>query len=259
MADVLSSAALAAEAGLTVWQAAEKLGLSEKITDFFRKKPVILFLGSTGTGKTNMIQSLNSACQLIPSEPRTSRTEAVKKHRVRIDKQPFVVFDTPGQRQHQAHRIRAIRESLGKDDRKLRVINVVSYGFHEYTAEAKSAVDPDNRPNAQYLEQHRATEVDYMAEWLPLLGDRSQTEWIVTAVTKADLWWPNYDDVIDHYRAGDYGKAIQKEDAGLNHAVLPYCAVFHRFYRRMPLPGVLDDDGRLQVNLHFLKQLVQLG
>jgi hypothetical protein len=35
--------------------------------------------------------------------------------------------------------------------------------------------------------------------------------------------------------------------------------VFHRFYRRMPLPGVLDDDGRLQVNLHFLKQLVQLG
>jgi hypothetical protein len=190
--------------------------------------------------------------------PRQTRTEASERHRVRIENRPFRVIDTPGQAFHGSDRLRSIREVASRPP--IRVINVVSFGFHEYGTSASKAVDTHlRRPRVEFLEQHRKEELRALLEWLPLLGDRDTTKWILTVVAKADLWWNDSDTVLDHYRTGAYNDAISAADSKIKRAVMPYCAVAHKFFDIVPLANRFDDTDRITMNIHFLQQLIALG
>ncbi len=240
-----------------VWGLADNQDLLTRVLDFFRTKHTILVLGSTGTGKSNLIRSLNAAAGLVDAIPSGTRTEAVQPHKVRVNSSPFRVIDTPGQRHHQSERTRAIREALATPP--VRVINVVSYGYHEYGQASSEALDANDQPRPDYLDRHRSNELHAIREWLPLLGDRTVTAYVCTVVTKADLWWSERDDVTRYYQEGEYAAAIQQADPHLTHAVLPYCSVVHKFYGRSRLSGDFDDEARVSTTSHFLSQLVALA
>jgi energy-coupling factor transporter ATP-binding protein EcfA2 len=253
----LTEIAIAVEVGAAVWRASEDLKLTEKIRDALRKKEVLIVLGASGAGKTNLIVSLNSAAGLIDAVWRINRTTTTVRKNVRINGQPFQVIDTPGAPLQQSDQLQAVRQVAAKP--LVRVINVVSYGYHEYDIDTSNVIEPNGQPRPEFLENRRQEELRALQQWLPILGDRSITKWVTTVVAKADLWWSEQEHVLNHYRTGEYNSVITKTDPKLHHSVLPYCSVGHRFYNRTPLDGSFDDSDRVRINIHFLQQLVALG
>lgn len=179
---------------------AYKQGWLDKLATSLRKKHKVLVLGPTGAGKTNILESLT---ELIPKAiDQMNRTEFVQKHSIKISKQPFVFIDTPGQTLHKGRRISSIREAMaGKIDG---VINVVSYGYHEYRIGKKEAIASDGTINESFLERHRLVEMEALKEWTLLLGGRETARWLITVVSKADLWWHQREEVLAHYQSGKY-------------------------------------------------------
>ncbi len=253
-----ATASLAAiETAAKLYRLAEDEGLLAKLANFFKHKETIIVLGSTGSGKTNLLDSLGVAAALVEAIPAINRSQAPDRRRVIVNERPFNIIDTPGQKGHEPHRQALYREAMARPP--VRVINVVSFGYHEYATGSSEAVDGVGTPRDDWLERHRANELTAMREWLPLLGNRTTTSWILTAITKADLWWNEHDSVVSYYESGPYAEEIQRHDSGLKHSVLPYSSVFHRFYGASPLAGTFDDEDRLQTTSHFLQQLVALG
>lgn len=94
-----------------------------------------------------------------------------------------------------------------------------------------------------------------MAEWTELLGDRQTTHWLITVVTKADLWWDRHREVIDYYTSGPYHMALGSAQS-LNPKVLHHSSVFHKFYGRVPMSGMFDQNDREIARKHFAEVLL---
>lgn len=241
----------AANTVVKVFEKAHKEGLLEKLVNVFRHKHRVLVLGSTGAGKTNFLKSL---VELVPTAiEQMNRTEFAKEHSFSILKQPFRFVDTPGQRVHESRRKRAIREAMGAGIEG--VINVVSYGYHEYRIGKSAAIGVDGLPNESFLKEHRQIEQDMLAEWTALLGDEHTIGWVLTVVTKADLWWHQKDEVLNHYTAGPYYAALG-DVKKLSPVVKEYCSVLHKFYGAAPLSGVFDEEDRVRTKANLLRQLI---
>ena len=229
---------------------AYKQGWFDQLISALRKKHRVLVLGSTGVGKTNLLDSLQKA---MPTAIDTlARTKHPQERRTRILKQPFIFVDTPGAIAQQSLRMKAIRQEMGHGISG--VINVVSYGYHEYAVGTKGVFDKNEAVSRSFLERHRHLEIDLLREWTPLLGGGETAKWMMTIVTKADLWWDGHDEVMAHYEKGAYREALG-DASQLHPVVLPYCSVFHKFFNRGPLSGRLDDADRDQLRSHLFGEL----
>lgn len=253
----MTTSLTAIEAFTQLYRLAEDEDLRKRIVNFFKHKDKIVVLGSTGTGKTNLLNSLEVAAALVEAVPAMTRTEATEERGVIVDERPFKIIDTPGQAGHVSQRQKLYRELA--NERPIRVINVVSFGYHEYASGHGEALDDEGQVRGAWLERHRDNELTAMSEWLPLLGNREVTKWVLTVVSKADLWWNEHEAVLEYYRSGEYAELLKRSDPLLEHHVLPYSSVFHRFYGEAVLAGSFDDDDRLKTTRHFLQQLAALG
>jgi energy-coupling factor transporter ATP-binding protein EcfA2 len=168
----VAAEATEASIAIKVIELAVKQGWLDKFLNVFRKQHKILVLGCTGVGKTNFLQSLT---ELTPKAiDYMNRTEIARKYSIRIKKPPFNFIDVPGQPLHQQRRLRAVREAMSGD--LSGVINVVSFGYHEYTIKEKAdAVTAKGTVKAAFLKRHRQIEIDTLAEWTSLLGSRDTT------------------------------------------------------------------------------------
>jgi len=241
-----------AKRAIKILEIAIKQGWFDKLLNVFRKKCHLLVLGSTGVGKTNFLQSLT---ELIPNAiDQMNRTEFAQKHSVKIKKQPFVFVDVPGQALHSTRRIRAVREAMS--GKLSGIINVVSYGYHEYRIGKAKAVKADGYANEAFLKKHRQVEIDALAEWTSLLGSQETTGWLMNVITKADLWWNRKDEVFSHYTAGPYFDALG-EAKSLEPIFLEYCSVFHKFYGDGALSGNFDESDRIRARGNLLRTLLE--
>jgi len=238
---------------------AKDQGWAEKISYFFKKKESVLVLGLSGTGKSNLLTSLSAAGGLVDALSAEDRTVSAVHHKVTINDKPFVVIDTPGESQHRSLRRTEIVDLIRRGNGKARIINVVSYGYHEYGAGRPDAITSSKKPRTEFLERNRQNEIHALAEWVASLGSRETTAWITTVVTKADLWWSEKDTVLPHYQSGAYDAAIRQIDADIHHTVLPYSSVVHKFYGVVPVDGEFDDATKTDINSRFLRKLVDLA
>jgi hypothetical protein len=215
----------------------------EKVIDFFTRKPEqhILLLGASGVGKSSFLKSIQGEYAYIPREHRTETSAAVDG---RIDTLNITFIDTPGEAQHTDRRKKTIRESV--HTKSLGIINVVSYGFHEGTAKVSEAVD-NNQAKDDFLERRREVELERLTEWIPILcGQGGHAAWIITVVTKADLWWQNTPDqpVIAYYREGKYFKSLGEATKEQTCSVRPYASLNQMFYGQGKMSGFYPDPLR---------------
>jgi hypothetical protein len=234
---------------------AKKEGWFQRIINTFRKKHNILVLGTTGTGKTNLIYSFT---EFIPEAINfMNRTEVMQKHRIMINSHPFIFIDTPGQELHKSRRIEAIQEAMSRNISF--IINVVSYGYHEYRRRTRGVFLPNGSINKRYLEMHRIQEIKGLSEWTPILGNKHITKGLITVVSKADIWWKKeqWDTILNHYKSGDYYNALGEAKI-LEPIVLPYCSVFHKFYGEGNLSGQFDETDRINFRVQLLKSMLAL-
>src|SRR5205085_734665 len=96
------------------------------------------------------------------------------------------------------------------------VINIVSYGYHSFTPdsykETKYYEDPMTPAQfmTAYLNNRRARELQIMKDLTPRLIDAQKNIWMITLVTKQDLWWDRRRQVQQHYTQGEYNSYIKQ-------------------------------------------------
>lgn len=236
------------EAVIPIAQGVHKIlkerGVYEKVVDFLtRRKPRdVIILGASGAGKSSFLRSVKGLNPYIRPEDRTDKASDSEG---KIHDAIFHFIDTPGEKQHIDKRRDAILEAYGSSS--LGIVNIASYGYHENVTARSQALQGD-KPSTEYLEQRRTIETDYLAEWTSLLAGRGgPANWLITVVTKADLWWgPDQDRIVlDHYRSGRYYDALG-EATDITHSVRSFSSLNQLFYGRAPMSGFYSDDQRIE-------------
>lgn len=115
--------------------------------------------------------------------------------------------------------------------------------------------EDDGSVRPEFLEQNRLSEIRLIEEWNYLLGDPETAGWLITLVSKADLWWDREEEVLSYYRTGEYFDALGAAKS-LHPVILPYCSVFHKFYKTGSLSGRLDDADRLRLRAALIRHLI---
>jgi hypothetical protein len=233
----------------------KELGLWEKFLNRFKSKRKILVLGASGAGKTRFVDSL--APKLPVGQPGHQRTVNVQKKKATINKTPFILVDTPGQVHDEAKRKKAITDAIR--DKVEGIINVVCHGYHE--AEEAGSFDAVPRSTGKiakepYLKRRQKVELDLLAEWVPAIDEKT-AKWLLTIVTKADLWWPDTEgEVRRAYQEGEYAEEF--DDFLDIHYVLPYCSVIEPFYGTRT-SGVFGDHHRAVMRENLLQTILRLS
>jgi hypothetical protein len=228
----------------------EKLGALDRVKAFFlRKKPHdILLVGASGTGKSSFRDHIFGETTEIS---RFERTTVVMPRLGKLRNTLINVIDTPGQDYARAQRERRAAILRAQRSPKLGIINVVSFGYHEGVTDITDAVDERGNVRPEYLQHRREEELRQLPEWTEILcGEGGSAKWIITLVTKSDLWWtPEAEQkVMLYYSAGDYFRRLGSAQR-VNHVVLPYCSIHKLFYGAAPMTGFYSDD--LRNDHHF--------
>lgn len=234
-----------------------KTGALERVVEWLsRKSPqYVLVLGASGAGKSSFIKHLLGEGTQISRHNRT-----VSFHDVdgMIENIRFLITDTPGQMDevYKDERMKAILTAARQD--KLGIINVVSYGLHEETVPKDKAV-VDASANASYLQSRRDLEISLLSQWTNVLcGDGGAAAWVMTVVTKADLWWTGHADqeVLKYYQEGPYFQALGPA-ARLRHRFCPHSSHNQLFYHTVPLSGYYDDKLKQTHRDEFVAALLE--
>ncbi|RIJ24418.1 hypothetical protein D1224_09330 [Henriciella barbarensis] len=232
-------------------------GLLEKLFDMATQKQTsdVLVLGASGTGKSAFLK------KIIGDEPfihRHQRSPDVETESGKLGNCLFRLQTTPGQvdEVHSKNRIGAIREAAAS--KNLGIINVVSFGYHEGLADTKEVFD-GAEVRASYLEGRRDLELKLANEWSNFLcGQGGAAKWIITVITKADIWWGTelQPAVMEYYSNGAYVKALG-QGANLPHSVLTYSTLNQKFYGVLPLSGQYEDDLRSMDHKRLVATMIE--
>jgi hypothetical protein len=224
--------------------------IRKKVVAFFKGKQRVVVLGSTGTGKSQLIRSLK---ELIPAAiSYDDRTNVADDKPLTIRDSVFVIWDTPGQSIHEDERNRAIRSV---QNTPYGILNVVSYGYHEYRATVKDAVK-DGRADPDFLARHRQVEIDLLRRSILLMDDDPNLAFFFTIITKSDLWWHERDNVLDHYEKGDYASVLSELNFIGPKTAIGYCSVLHPFFGTAASGGSYSDEDRMKARNELLTALV---
>lgn len=237
---------------LDLFMLAKEEGWFDKLKYLLKKRNRVLILGSTGVGKTNLLHALKKP--LPEAIDNINRSQFAQKHKLVIAAEPFEFIDTPGQAYHNVRRSAAIREQMAKGS--FGILNVVAFGYHEYAMARGEVFDGDGKVRPEYLERHREVEMTALADWVELLGDPETAKYLITVVTKADLWWDEQATALAHYTVGIYNKALGPARS-LDPATVEFAAVRHRFYGQGSLAGSFDDSVREQLRSRLFSTLLE--
>ena len=241
-----------ATAGVKLVKVAKDEGWFDKLILTLKGKHNVLLLGPTGVGKTQVRDHLkDSIPQVIHVASRTLPGEPPKT--VVVDGTPYEFYDTPGDEgmsdvRHQDATRHVMRPRAG-------ILNVVSYGYHEYDTNQDQVFDGDGSISERYLSSHRRVETSMLLEWIPIIKSANEAPWVITVLNKADLWWHMRQQVRDFYLNGRYGELIKSN--GLKHSLVYCAAIRHNFFGRPgTISGHFDDRSMAEVEGKLVKQLL---
>ena len=217
----------ALEVGWTLWGNRAKIQrrLLQLFNRILRGHIRIAVFGLGGTGKTTVGKFL--AGKLTPADSGKYQL-SYSTEEFRLQGELVCTLLVPGgQRRRIEHDWPELFRRIA-DGKASGIINVVSWGHHSFSDIAFSETkyfsrlrerlgrDPSKDEFvAEYLEQMRMEELRVTREMLPHLKMAEGKLWMVTLVTKQDLWWRHRADVRKHYVEGEYNALIEELRASL--------------------------------------------
>lgn len=189
--------------------------LYSKTTSWFNKPNArgVLIIGPGGVGKTTLGQFLSGQEDQAASG---SYVESVGTEEFQIaDNLSVQLVIPPGQ----AHRRKATWDQRLEEvaDGKFRgVILIHAYGHHalgDFSYKNHKLYDPEKGFDAfvtDYLSQCLKAEEQILKIVCDAVRRCSAPIWVLTLVTKQDLWWDERDDVEKYYTEGKYGKVVKE-------------------------------------------------
>jgi hypothetical protein len=199
----------------------EKFGpkAAEWAKSFVGSRKTILVIGAGGVGKTSLGRLLGASMSMLKTT--TSYTESTSTETFQVDSEGIKadIIVVTGQE----HRRSATWQGQLKDisDGKVDgVILVNAYGYHsigplgikgqkEYKALA--AVGEEANFWGEHLKAKREDEIKILQYIAPHVMSRKKPFWLLSLVTKEDLWIDEYDAMRRHYM--DEGPYKQQVDA----------------------------------------------
>ena len=223
-----------------------------------KKKETLVVFGISGSGKT---QFINSFKNLLENKgdfwSSFDRTRASKGHNIPFDEFPLHFVDTPGHSGNGLDRQNEIRNIIASGVEG--IINVVSYGYEE-----NPEIDPTTlidhstgEIKPAFITNNRISEKERLKEWLPLIQPNKDLKWIINLVNKADLWWPEVNEVTDYYVNLDYGETFDGIRAYTRVVCLPYCSIIKPYFGTKT-SGIFGDKEKHALNRALLNELLSL-
>jgi hypothetical protein len=189
--------------------------LYSKVTAWFDNPTArgVLIIGPGGVGKTTLGQFLSGQEDKAPSG---SYVESVSTEEFKLaDDVAVQIVIPPGQ----AHRRKATWDQRLEEvaEGKFRgVIIIHAYGHHalgDISYENHKLYDPEKGLDAfvtDYLESGLKTEEQILKMVCEAVKKCAAPIWVLTLVTKQDLWWDERDNVEKHYAEGRFGKIVKE-------------------------------------------------
>lgn len=173
----------------------------------------IVIFGPGGTGKSTLGNLLIGTYK--PGATSTKYQESISIEKLALqDDVVGQVLVAPGQR----HRRKRTWDELYQDvasGKHVGIINVVSWGYHSFTNPTYRELSiyeagmTSQQVMDTYLKQQQGIEMEIIRDLVPHLCAAKGKLWMVTLITKEDLWWKQRVAVEHHYRQGKYAEHIQ--------------------------------------------------
>ncbi|MBU0692917.1 hypothetical protein KKH18_14030, partial [bacterium] len=153
------------------------------------------------------------------------------------------------------------------------LLNVVSYGYHEfreprnYKAHSIFAEGMTKKKFvSDYTDKRRNTEIAHLGYICKAIKKAKNNIWMMTVVTKQDLWWREKDRVVNHYEQGEYNKVLEgtllEKERGFSHSFI-YVSIIRENWKTHDgtvlmevSPGYEDREHNLSRN-HLLNELIR--
>lgn len=172
----------------------------------------LVVFGAGGTGKTTLGRYLSGSLDT------DSAVDPYKETAARVDfsiggKVSGIVLVPPGQARRRANTWDELFQLLA-GGKASGIINVVSWGYHATELELNRlrVYRPEltlDEIREAYRQQMLEEEVRALREIVPHVQAAKGDLWMITLVTKQDLWWSDRAEVLDYYRDGEYGELIR--------------------------------------------------
>jgi hypothetical protein len=175
--------------------------------------PGILVIGPGGVGKTTLGRVLSGG--LADSLGRYD--ESLNVERFPLEDNPGVeIVVPPGQLHRRESTWQEVRNDICAG--KFRgIIVVLAYGYHSlgYRSYKEHRLYQGNKRRFldAYLNDRRTDELNVLRQLIPSASVSPGKLWMLTLVTKQDLWWPKREEVARHYREGSYAVEIERLSA----------------------------------------------
>ncbi len=181
----------------------------------------IMTFGTGGTGKTTLGHLFTQGFTNQNKVPTYDRSINIEEFKMPGDL-VCTMYTAPGQERHQEEENASEGSNWSKlyqriaRSKSVGIINVVSFGYHsirtlDYT---ETNIYKEGMSQEEFLQLHlekrKLKEVEALSEIVPHVSAAPGKVWMMTVVTKQDLWWNERIDVERFYRQGAYHKEIEK-------------------------------------------------
>ncbi len=175
----------------------------------------VIIYGPGGVGKSTLGTFL--AGRFVPGRSSVEYQTSLDREEYRV-KGDIVctVIAAPGQERLREDQWPGLHRMLASG-RAGAVINVVSWGYESigelsYRETAPFRADPAQSQEqflAAYLAERRRKELEAIADLAHHIKMAEKKIWMITLVTKQDLWWDRRTEVRDYYERGEYQEQIE--------------------------------------------------
>jgi GTPase SAR1 family protein len=187
------------------------------IRNLTRRNQRILVLGAGGVGKTTLGKFFASHSQgNNPDVRNITYAESLRSEKFQFDfESKATVVIPPGQERHIARHLPDTFRSLS-NGKVSGIINVVSYGYHSMMIDSykQFAQHQDGMSKdevfATYANERKDDELKLLSKLTPFLIANDKRFWMLTLVSKQDLWWDEQKAVEEYYKSGPYNDLIMQ-------------------------------------------------
>jgi len=212
----VETAAAALSLGATAVENRGKIArLRQNIHDRWQQRRIIMLIyGAGGVGKTTLGELLVGDLHADRASSQYETSLKIEKYRVPGDI-ASVAWVAPGQTIFRDDQWPDMH-SLITGGKVAGLINVVGWGYESLEVSYKDTKLFRDNPTwtseeflAAYLEERRRAETAVIETLAGILKNTKRRLWMLTLVTKQDLWWDRRQEVQAHYEQGAYNTHIE--------------------------------------------------